>query len=351
MKEHTNDNMHASVKTENGMTYIDGVPALRWGQWTECTFSGSVTALLNTMEIPATYTDIMGVSASCYRMAMSTWGNWDPGSTLLQVNFGYVPDTNAGKAFGVEPYCLSDADERDRQVMCSIDQGIPVLICGGRCAPEWGLVVGYEKTAQGTKFFGRSYFDVEGAPKEEIYTDNGYLLQNKYPGESPEGLMWFFDRKCPPLSPLAALKESLDSCIMQWECDTRQDYMYYNKKAYAEFIRGFTLEQNDSFDEFVSYHLRTLIDARRCASLYLDKQAALLCGVQQEKLLQVAMLYKEMADKLTAIIPYEKLYLDFSPSMLTKEVKAQYIAALNDNIELEENVHRLVKCVLENWTV
>lgn len=71
------------VRVENGLHYIDGVPALRWGQWQDCTYAGPVAIICNLLGIPVSYEDIMGLCGACYRIAMEE--HWDPSASMLQV--------------------------------------------------------------------------------------------------------------------------------------------------------------------------------------------------------------------------------------------------------------------------
>ena len=191
-----------TVKAENGGSYIDGIPMLRWGEWKDCTYGGALALIFDAMGVQTGYEELMGLSGSCYKAIMGE--DWDPSSEMPQV--GVNCEDNAPRALGIRAYGLKDEKKRDANVMKCLDSGIPVLACGQRAAPEWTVLTGYEKTGGSTKFFGRTYFDYEGAPEDEIFTGNAYYLANQYPGEYPPALLRFYDKRRKPLPPRKALR-------------------------------------------------------------------------------------------------------------------------------------------------
>jgi hypothetical protein len=203
------------VKTTQNGRYIDGIPALKWGEHKDCSYSGAVAAVLNAMGKPATYEQIRGLSGSAYNLSMCY--GWDPGSVLVNTSYHFLgidSDWNATRAFGVDYYTLGDQSKSAyaEKVVQSIDAGVPVLALGSRDHPEWCVIAGYEKNGDETLFFGRSYFD-GGAPENELYTDNRYTLANNFPGEYPGGFLRFLDRPCDPTLPKNALRISLQTCL------------------------------------------------------------------------------------------------------------------------------------------
>jgi len=374
------------VKAANGGSFIDGVPMLKWGEWKDCTYGGTLALIFDVIGVNTSYEQIMGLSGSCYKAIIGD--DWDPSSEMPQV--GINCENNAPKALGIEAYCLNDEQERDNNVTKNLDNGFPVLVCGQRGAPEWTVLTGYEKfenrvfkpgfwsfpTATPSesgyagpdqipikgkadykhgdtlKFFGRTYFDYEIAPKDESYTDNQYYFANQYPGEYPAGLLRFYDRKCEPLEPKTALKVSLETCIKTFE--PTQGHYKQGYDAYDVLISGFELDdayykakcQNDQ------YHIGSLQDARRAAYVYLAASAGLLNGENKTKLTEAAALYKEMLDNLLAAIPYEKTSSVFNgsadPAWSTAQ-RRDLAAALRKNKELEKEVRAIIRDILDHW--
>lgn len=345
------------IKTANGGSYIDGVPKLKWGEYKDCTYSGAVSLLLQVLGLNATYEQIAGLTGSCYRFGMCY--GWDPGSLIVNTDFAYLgfgdacgTDYNANRVYGLDFYGIADAEERDQKVQHSIDNGIPVLCMGGFGAPEWCLLTGYEKTADGIKYFGRSYFD-DNATEEELLTDNKYSFFKGYPGEWPDGFLKLCDRSCEPTNPLDALKTSLETCIKMFSPHEKMGYGAYefaisslknNKYPSGE-------DENAEYNGWnVSMLFSTLSDARRAAYVYLENSAKLLSGENKPKLLSVSAMYREMFDILSTVLPYKALNDGEYNSGLPAELREQIIDALQKMVELERQARVVVQNILDRWS-
>ena len=324
---------------------IKGVRRLKWGEWRDCTYGGVVTVVMNTMGVEVTYEDVMGMSGACYRICMQD--NWDPSAGMPQC--GYDVETPLYRALGFERYGICDEDERRQKVMACIDQGIPVLCCGQRAAPEWGLITGY---AEGGKvFFGRTYFDYEGAKESEVFTEDEYYLADKFPGQYPESLMQFFDRRCEPLSAPAALRQSLETCLGTLNQGPNGYIRGY--PAYELWIRG--LEDEGQFTEFPAgtngYHLDLLRDARRCAYVYLGQGLELLRHPNRRRLEKAVGLFRGMFDKLMTIAPYEGTESSFNGSVeewgMSK--RRELAALLREVCAMEREVEGEFRKILSDW--
>jgi len=324
---------------------IKGVRRLKWGEWRDCTYGGAVTVVMNTMGVEVTYEDVMGMSGACYRICMQD--NWDPSAGMPQC--GYDVETPLYRALGFERYRIRDEDERRQKVMECIDQGIPVLCCGQRGAPEWGIITGYAKG--GEVFFGRTYFDYEGAKESEVFTEDEYYLADKFPGQDPESLMQFFDRRCEPLSARAALRQSLETCIGTLNQGPNGYIRGY--QAYELWIRG--LEDEGQFTKFPAgtngYHLDLLRDARRCAYVYLGQGLELLSGSNRGRLEKAVGLFRGMFDKLMTIAPYEGTESSFNGSVEEWGMsKRQELAALLREVcAMEREVEGEFREILSDW--
>jgi len=335
-------------KRANGGSYIDGVAMLRWGEWKDCTYGGALALIFDAMGVRTSYEQLMGLSGSCYKAILGE--DWDPSSEMPQV--GVNCEHNAPRALGIRSYSLKNEKKRDANVMKSLDNGFPVLVCGQRGAPEWTVLTGYEKTDGGVKFFGRTYFDYDGAPKAETFTANGYYLANQYPGEYPNGLLRFYDKKRRPLKPRKALKISLETCIKTFE-PARGGYKQ-GYDAYDVFLAGFELDDEEyrakcGFDQ---YHIGSLMDARRAAHIYLRESTALLEGKNRARLLRASALYRAMLDNLLSAVPYETTASNYNGSANPPWSAQQRQAlgeALEENKRLEKEVRVLVADILRHW--
>ena len=354
------------AKTANGGSYIDGVPGLRWGQFSDCTYSGCLALWLHAMGVDATYEQAAGLTGSCYRLSMAY--GWDPGSIIVNISYHSLrfknnacgADDNANRAFGYEFHNEKNAAKRDEQVQASIDAGVPVLALGSRAVPEWCVITGYEKAGDGVKYFGRSYFDGD-APESELFTDNRYTLADKYPGDYPEVFVRLCGEPCEPLPPIDALKCSLETCLKlfgkpkNWRSRKAARRIGYG--AYRFMIDS--LRKNEFFNTFdksrecvvddLWMHFSNLLDARRAAYIYLEESAALLSGENRAKLLSAAAMYREMFDVLSAVLPYDKLCNhEFTPGF-SAALRTEIIAVLEKMLSLEKRVRVIVRDVLKHW--
>ncbi|MHB1459830.1 MAG: hypothetical protein ACYC1M_00915 [Armatimonadota bacterium] len=326
--------------------YIDGLPVLRWGNWQDCTYGGAVKLVMDALGVNVSYEQIMGYSGACYRMAMAE--NWDPSSGMPQI--GRDVETALNNAIGFAPYCIADAALRDLHVVKCVDAGVPVLCCGPRGEPEWGVITGYGDN--GRYFYGRTYFDDEGAKASDIYTDNRYFVADLYPGQCPDALLRFYDRTCMPVSALEALRASLIACIELFE-QVPNNYLF-GYDAYAVLITGFELD-DDQYDEFGNngeHHLGTLFDARRSASIYLKQSAMLLEEPNRSRTLQVADLYASIIRVLQAVVPYEDTSSAFGGQETRswdRPLRMQIAGALRNVVQIEKELRLVVKKILSEW--
>jgi RNA polymerase sigma factor (sigma-70 family) len=277
------------------LSSIKGVPELKWGEWRDCTFCGAVTVLFNTIGVDVTYEQVMGLSGACYRICMRE--DWCPSAALPQC--GYDVETPLYRALGFQPYAIDDPEARRRKIVECIDKGLPVPCGDQRVEMEWGLITGYANN--GEAFFGRTYFDFMGAKAEETFTDDSYFLADKFPGFA----VVFLDKRCDPLSPKDALRQSLEVCIGTLNQSPWEEYGYFHGyQAYDLWVR--VLESGKTFDEFAGkngFHIGTLRDARRCAYLYLQQSLDLLHGENRARLERAVHLFKTMFDSLVKFAP------------------------------------------------
>ena len=344
-----------AVKTAYGGSYIDSAPALRWGEWHDNTYCGCIAAVMEILGDPVSYETLMGVSGICYRFAMKP--DWCPSSTMPQV--GTVWDDQIQGVTGIKQYSLASNSKRNKRVRQNLDAGRPVLGCGFIGEPEWDMLTGYMEKL----YFGRSYFDVQNTNPDSrhykndniLHTENDYHRAVHYPGEYPKGLLRFFDKPCKKAEPLALLKKSLEACLMYNTHEASGDAVF-SEAAYRVLIKGF--EKSDeawaASRRSENYHIGCLMDARRCAYVYLRDSAVLLKGENRDRLLEIAGLYRSIVDDIQAIIPYAMLNeaFDFngnSEEPWSHEIRQSLVGALERAIETEKKIQLAVKDILANW--
>lgn len=339
------------VKFTNNGAYIDNVPTINFGEWHECTHSGCMMLLMNALNTETTYEYLMGVSGSCYRASMAY--EWDFGSNIVSIIYallGYGGDYYAHRACGLDYHNPINDENRDEKVCESIDAGIPVLVLGGRMVPEWSILLGYEKTNNGIKFFGRSYFDND-ADEDELFTDNRYTLLNSYPGD---GIIKIF-KICDPIYPKEALKASLETCLNFFKPHEKFGFGAYRKMIDSFKINSFTSDFGITKGGAVSSILINLADARRAASIYLNGCLDLISGENKSRLSQVSALYSDLFNILNAVINNPVCRFENTPDfkfemVVNNEELRNYVAdELMKCMEIEQRIQDLVKVILGNW--
>lgn len=338
------DNIY-TVKTENDGSYIDRFPHLRWGEWKDCAYCGSIAAVADVLGIPASYEYIMGVSGICYRFAMKD--SWCPSASLPQN--GFVRDDVINAALGIKVYAIADGIERDTKVKACLDAGIPVTCMGQIGSPEWGVITGYAE--EGKVFFGRSYFDAgDNYPTDTFYTDNKYRHAKNYPGTYPAGFLKFYDKKCEKVSSTQSLKTSLETCLSIFE---QRDFggCKFGYAAYDILINGLVSGKEEA--EGGKYHVGILLDCRRAAHKYLEQCIDLLSDANRDKLKTVSELYNSMVEAILNVVLYEHTSASFNGKEDTpawdRSTRNELAAALRKVVQLEKEVRVVVEDLLENW--
>lgn len=330
--------MSKLISTKNGV-YIDKVPPLAWNTNRECTYSGCATLLLGALGCDTTYEQVMGLTASCFRTSL--FYGWDPASNILDIinyHLGTSITENMLRYYGWESYHPENDETRDTKVMQSLNAGIPVLVLGGRGAPEWSILLGYENTADGVRFFGRSYFDKD-APAGECYTPNGYTWADHYPAEGTT----LFRRCGDSVSYENALRTSLETCLAMFRPHEKFGY-----GAYTCMINSF--RENRFLTEWgpegkIYTILITLADARRAAAVYLRDSAARFSGKNAEVLLKAAELYTQIHELLVPVVQPEEL--DPRRVANDREFRENTAQKLESCLALEREAHRWIHAFLE----
>jgi len=331
----------SKVVTNGKLTYIDNVPTLGWNiPWRNCTFSGSASLLLNAMGTKTTYEQVMGLSGSCYRASMAY--GWDFGSNIVDITYYWLKLNcdNVNRFYGMK-FAGIDTDntteeEREKLARESIDAGVPVLVMGGRGAPEWGVMLGYEQTDNRYKYFGRSYFD-GNLPKNESFTENRYALMGNFPKVDH---FMLFNNPSEPISALDALKRSLEICQIMFQPHDKFGYGAYEKIISSLEKNEYTTKWNSEGD--IDTIFINFADARKAANIYLLESADLLKGQNKNNLLKVASLYKDMFDILHAIINEKGI-------TTSEQTRNKIIEGFRRTVELERQAQEIIKSILCNW--
>ncbi len=291
---------------DNSYCSLPGICTLEWEKGMDCTWAGAMHAALKYMGEDISYEQVMGLSGACYRLAFANIWDWSAGDALVAYDYSDV----LFKAIGYKQEWADRVDKSDRKaerkrIIEDIVNGKPVVAINLRIAPEWGIITGYMEN--GSRFLCRTYFDKEifnehKGEEDFLGETDGYLEADFW----PFAIVHFGERTDIPTKK-ESLLASLNVLVDSYHAPENRGYSQ-GKDAYIAWIKGLEHEQawtnyqdKDAVFRMMAvndYLLINLIDARRCAGIYLNDNCSILDGEAQQQL-------KEIADCYTLI--YEKL--------------------------------------------
>ncbi|MDR1688621.1 MAG: helix-turn-helix domain-containing protein [Clostridiales bacterium] len=288
------------VLKDTSVCILPGIMPLSWGKNMDCCWGGSLYAALKFMGEPFTYEQIMGMSGACYRLNFTEI--WDWSATDALVAFDYSDPLF--RAIGYEQVWADRLNKDDRSVergliVSDIQMGKPVVAINLRTAAEWGVITGYEN--YGKTLYCRTYFDGDLLDEDGKVKDGGggeYLETEFWPF-----MLVHFGKKNERPTEDEILRVSLQTLVDSFRATCERGY-WQGEEAYQKWIEGLSnnslwdLEQNrDGFYRRASVNectLRSLIDERRCATVYLGERG----------LLEISQMYGSISEKTGAF--YQK---------------------------------------------
>lgn len=320
MQDHT-----ALERKDTSSCILPGIIPLEWGanNTMPCTWAGALYAALRFMGENYSYDKIMGMSGACWRIAFCEVWDWSALDAL--VAFSY--DMPLYSAIGYEPVwaCRLDKDARiteRKRIVADILNGKPVIAINLRVAAEWGVITGYSD--KGKILYCRTYFD-----GDKLNENKDYLETENWPF-----LITHFGEKHEKPSDAEILTGSLRAFIDSFKAPPRDGY-FQGKQGYEKWIAGLRNDElwsencpKNDLDRRFDVHLSTvyqLIDARRCAGVYLTE----CCDFADE---DIAALLMEISDSCRIFI--ESLH-DFKDSLLKSGVSC-FLGSTNGKVMREQ---------------
>jgi len=304
MKRHLEANGSASnsgVRRENGRVWIDGVPALRWGESGECSFAGALSAALTVTDRPVAYSELMGASGLAFRVRW--WRrfdepNWCPSSPVGEFSEEILTVTDA-IGWRVRQQSRMGETEYDMsafagEIRDSIDLGRPVVGYGDADL-NVAVCYGYESSGDAMTFLWNAYNrDAHAVPAAKV---GPWLL--------------FLNEPIEPLEARAMLKQALTTPnwrrrrLESWRPQPGQDAAYlYGQEALRQWRQdiaqadGFSPEQQRTLF-FVSWWcIDCLVDARRSAVTYLTRHLDVVDAEARGHLGRAAEAYGRLAQSV-----------------------------------------------------
>lgn len=344
---------------------LPGIERLEWTKGKECPWAGALYAALKYMGEDYTYEQIMGMSGACYRVCFVDVWDWSCTDALVSFDYG----TPLYNAIGYNPIWANRLEKSDRKaerlaIMRDLQNDKPVLAINLRVAPEWGVITGY--LDNGNSFLCRTYFDQEvfegwengdnQNSEDRIVTfeeRGGYLVNDFWPFL----ITHFGERKSKP-SDVEILMTSLKTLVEAFNAERCGGY-YQGRQGYEAWIKG--LLEDKAFDivndkdnafrrlgvnESMLFHL---MDARRCAGIYLRGCADLLDDDKRIKLNCMADHYETIYKNVSAFRDKVKFCYDTQSAqnannitgVITKELRNEQIELLKNVLRLEEEIATL----------
>lgn len=328
------------IKYKKDAVVIEGIPKLDWSTGKSATFHAALEVIANHLGIGKDYIYLNGVSGSVFRLHFHK--DWCPSSP--DPTCGYNSGEEALKALGLEYHFkyvpIDDSAGQEvlrKEIMESIDRGMPVFATELIGVPEWGIITGYQDG--GKELLCRTYFDRR----------EGYDIADKFPWA-----VYFIDEKKEMPTDIDNYRRSFAIAL---ENLTTPEY-----DKYASGLAGFDLwlkrlktedfAAMDSAKYMTASHTNAwiydrLIDDREDANVYLERVEKKFPELS-ERLQALTKLYREESELLKPskdVIMYEfnmKSRDDWSPEM-RKEVAARLLKAK----EKEEAALKIWKQVAE----
>ena len=352
----------AGKKADNShfIPWVSGLPS--WGEGMDCSWAAALTSALQAMGLQTDYTQVMGVSGACYRLAFSSPG-WDYSSVDGLVAYDYA--TPGYKAFGFTPEFADRVEKENRakereRMLREIRCNMPVLGINLRVAAEWGVICGYREN--GAELLCRSKYDAEiiDAPDYEngrFHNPYDYLPVDNWPF-----IITYFGEKTLPPTPRENIVNSLRvfvDCAKQprhggyaigldaytvWQQDLLDESWY--KKGWRKARSDEQFARRLSVNQFCTL---ALWDARKAARDYLAGSAE-LWPEQSAALTQLAELFGSIAQNAERIHKLldsgEPLQGEKARAFWTKEMRETQAGLLGEMQKAEEEALRVALSAL-----
>ena len=342
---HYTDDKTGLFLKDTSSCILPGITPLSWGQNMDCCWGGSLYAALKYMGEPFTYGQIMGMSGACYRINFTEVWDWSATDALVAFDYSDI----LFNAIGYEQIWADrlDKDKRSPErklIVGDIQMGKPILAINLRVAAEWGVITGYADN--GKTLYCRTYFDGDLLDENgKVKSSGGEYLETE---NWPFMLVHFGKKKERPAGS-EILKASLQALIDSFRAPCERGY-WQGGEAYKKWIEGL---KNDSLwnlknarDDFYrrasvnECTLRSLIDERRCAALYLGE-----CGQTE-----LSAMYQGIYERVKSF--HEKwIHRWDKVGGSGEEWRSEEICLLESVLETEREIAKKAEGIIENWNI
>jgi hypothetical protein len=318
-----------SVRHDEEVTWVEGVPTLGWGRGRECTFAGALEAAIRPTDFPCGYSAIMGMTGLAFR---TRWfcGNerqrWCPSCAVGEMPEEIGAATTA-TGWPLRAEFLDVADHAcvrriAESIVASIDAGLPVLAYESNLNMD--VIYGYQD--RGRTLLLRDYF--KGDEPLHLAPDKlGFLLL-------------FLGEHIDPLPCQEAVLEGLCIAVRSWRRErfaTGPGEYWYGDAALQHWTTDLG-EENLSQGERTLLHgvswwnASTLLDARKAAVTFLPSAALGLSQAAIEALNRTVELYRNEVELFSAALQSQQAFVRdiaaWTPEVRRKEQEVLRTAQL-----------------------
>jgi hypothetical protein len=270
---------------------IAGVNNLGWAQ--PNSFMGALEAVLHKLGDHAGYAFLSGASGAAFRTQF--FDTWCPSS--VDATCGFDAGSEALSARGLDVRWLevsSDGKNKPQiidSIRKSIDAGMPVLAIDLIQAPEWGIIIGYQKN--GEELLSRTYFDKR----------KGFEVAQKFPF-----IVGILRRNGKPPDPDARLQKGFSTVAANLTTE-KYDQYYSGLAAFDKWVERLKTDDLSTFDTtklanavMANYTiLKRLVADRKTGIEYLDIVAGQMPGLEP-KITGVTALYRQEVELLEPLV-------------------------------------------------
>lgn len=361
---YSDDKKNLIPKNSREQKSLKNIPILKFGNSMDCSWAGALTESLKYMGVDTSYEEVMGVSGACYRLAFH-YPTWDYSSVDSHVSYDYL--TPGYKAYGYKKELVGDIDKSNRKderakIIDNINNNKPVIAINLRVGHEWGIITGY--TDSGARLLCRTYYDESILSGEGFGSDENKLDELRYELEKTDGYLYvdnwpfiilYFNKN----GEMPSKKENaINSLRIFIDCVNKEKKgnYYIGYKAYEVWANSLIndLDEKKIKEDFIRYQsinhfcMLALVDARRCAYIYLRQVADEFEGDIKHKVIELSEIFLDIYNKAKEI--FEKFSDGYNPpnKKWTIEIRSEQSEVLLKLRDSEKRAEQIARKIIEN---
>lgn len=320
----------AVIRVGSHEAMLDGIEPIRgFGVERDNTFMHCLELVLAALGRPIPYEDLMGLGGAAFRLQVrvDTWCSSGPDAL---VGYDCVAPVMAAAGLDYVTYYPrrdsdSDVQRVRKEVVRSIDLGLPVLASNVIPPADWGIITGYRQ--RGAEWRCRAYADA-ARDRDQRAVDWPLAVVVISPPKPPSDMR-------------PACMASLKRAVELYETSLAGDYVL-GRAAFDHWSRQLMLAHDRSYIQPNAWTYVSLLDARTAASRYLRGLAAKL-PAHQGTLNEAADLYAREAELLRAGLADVPFPAQLPVGLASPDMRRRQVEVLRESRDLEAQAIELLK--------